>query len=164
SSRAVWPEVGKPRAWMRLLAGQARSGSSAARISRRRSRMCSDPGGGSFEAKLNAADLVVGKSESACDVGPGNSDLQQVDDVGAGFLEGDFSPKDADRDAAWELYVELLTRVTTQDLPPEHGDEKAALESVYAVFPLTRQILRERGSGCGEFAKLAIPVLNQIIR
>jgi hypothetical protein len=81
-----------------------------------------------------------------------------------GFLEGEFTPRDADRAAAWELYVELLTRVTTQHLAPEDGDEKTALDSVHVIFPLTREILRRQGSGCGEFAKLAIPVLNQIIR
>jgi hypothetical protein len=81
-----------------------------------------------------------------------------------GFLEGEFAPRDADRAAAWELYIELLTRVATQYLSPEDGDEKTALDSVYAIFPLTREILRRQGSGCGEFAKLAIPVLNQIIR
>jgi|SRR5271157_2031425 len=81
-----------------------------------------------------------------------------------GFLEGEFAPQDADRNAAWELYVELLTRVTTQNLLPEEGDEGAALASTYQIFPLTREILRRNGSGCGEFAKLAIPVLNQIIR
>jgi hypothetical protein len=81
-----------------------------------------------------------------------------------GFLEGEFTPHDADRSAAWELYIELLTRVTTQYLSPEEGDEKTSLDSVYAIFPLTREILRRQGSGCGEFAKMAIPVLNQIIR
>jgi hypothetical protein len=81
-----------------------------------------------------------------------------------GFLEGEFAPHDVDRAAAWELYIELLTRVTTQYLAPEHGDEKTALDSIYAIFPLTREILRRHGSGCGEFAKLSIPVLNQIIR
>ena len=44
-----------------------------------------------------------------------------------GFLEGEFKPSDPDRNAAWDLYVELLTRITTQYLPPESGDEKAAL-------------------------------------
>jgi hypothetical protein len=81
-----------------------------------------------------------------------------------GFLEGEFNPRDPDRAAAWELYVELLTRITTQYLPPEDGDEEAALQSVFVIFPLTREILRKHGSGAGEFAKLAIPVLNQIIR
>jgi hypothetical protein len=80
------------------------------------------------------------------------------------FLEGEFAPRDPDRAAAWDLYVELLTRATTQYLPPEHGDEKSALDSVYVVFPLTREILRRHGSGSGEFAKLALPVLNQVIR
>ena len=78
--------------------------------------------------------------------------------------QGEFEPSDPDRAAAWELYVELLTRVTTQSLAPKHGDEKTALDSVYAIFPLTREILRRQGSGSGEFAKLAIPVLNQVIR
>ena len=80
------------------------------------------------------------------------------------FLGGEFAPGAPDRAAAWELYVELLTRITTQYLPPEDGDEKTALDSVVAIFSLTREILRRHGSGCGEFAKLAIPVLNQIIR
>lgn len=84
--------------------------------------------------------------------------------IKAGFLEADFTPCDADREAAWELYVELLTRITTQALPADQGDEKSALDSVYAIFPLTREILRRHRSGCGEFAKLAIPVLNQIVR
>src|SRR3984893_15857095 len=84
--------------------------------------------------------------------------------INLGFLEGEFAPQDPDRAAAWELYVELLTRVTTQYLVPEDGDEKTALDSVHAIFPLTREILRRHGSGSGEFAKLAIPVLNQIIR
>jgi hypothetical protein len=84
--------------------------------------------------------------------------------INLGFLEGEFAPKDPDRAAAWDLYVELLTRITTQQLAPEHGDEKAALGSVYAIFGLTRQILKDHGAGAGEFAKLAIPVLNQVVR
>jgi hypothetical protein len=81
-----------------------------------------------------------------------------------GFLEGEFSPSDPDRAAAWELYVELLTRVSTQYLAVENGDEQSALDSIHTIFPLTRDILRRHGSGSGEFAKLGIPVLNQIIR
>ena len=81
-----------------------------------------------------------------------------------GFLNAEFKPMDTDRAAAWELYVELLTRITTQHLAPDHGDEKTALGSVYALFGLTREILKKQGSGCNEFAKLSIPVLNQIVR
>jgi len=81
-----------------------------------------------------------------------------------GFLNAEFKPSDPDRHAAWELYVELFTRIAIQHLPVEHGDEKTALDSVFAIFPLTREILRKHGPGSNEFAKLAIPVLNQIIR
>ena len=81
-----------------------------------------------------------------------------------GFLEAEFTPNDTDRLAAWELYIELLTRITTQPLPATDGDEPTALASVHALFPLTREILRKHGPGSNEFAKLAIPVLNQIIR
>lgn len=80
-----------------------------------------------------------------------------------GFLEGEFEPHDPDRPAAWTLYVEFLTRVTTQRLASKDDDEKTALDSIHALFPLTREILRRHGSGCAEYAKLAIPVLNQII-
>lgn len=81
-----------------------------------------------------------------------------------GFVEAEFAPTGTDRLAAWELYVELLTRITTQPLPDADGDEPTALASVHALFPLTREILRKHGPGSNEFAKLAIPVLNQIIR
>ena len=58
------------------------------------------------------------------------------------FLDMDWNPKDANKDAAWELYTELLTRFTTQELPIEHGDEQTALESVFKIFGLTRDIIK----------------------
>ena len=70
----------------------------------------------------------------------------------------------ADKDAAWELYVEMLTRIVTQPLPYNAGDDRAALDSVYALFPLTREILRQHGRGTIQFTKIAIPVLNQVVR
>src|SRR5262245_32352130 len=80
------------------------------------------------------------------------------------FLEMEWKPKDADRNAAWDLYIELLTRIATQPLPRDHGDEETALKSVYSLFSNTREILHKHGPGCGQFARLAIPVLNQIVR
>ena len=70
----------------------------------------------------------------------------------------------SDRNAAWELYIEMLTRIATQPLPTEAGDEKTALESVYRLFGITREILRRHGPGTIEFSKVAIPVLNQVVR
>ncbi|HEY4744401.1 MAG TPA: hypothetical protein VIH45_07055 [Desulfuromonadaceae bacterium] len=80
------------------------------------------------------------------------------------FLDMEWHPKDADKDAAWELYIELLTRITTQPLPKEFGDEETALNSVYQLFPLTREIIKKHGRLCFEFTKLAVVVLNQLIR
>ena len=84
--------------------------------------------------------------------------------LNAGFAELQFSPNDPDRDAAWDLYVELLTRITTQPLPAEHGDEQTALNSVFKLFELTRQTLKKHGRHCTEFAKIAVIVLNQVVR
>ncbi|MEN8180103.1 MAG: hypothetical protein ABFS39_15985 [Pseudomonadota bacterium] len=80
------------------------------------------------------------------------------------FLEMEWQPKTADMDAAWDLYVEMLTRIATQPLPETHGDEKTALESVYQLFPLTREIIRQHGRDCSNFTKIAIVVLNQVVR
>ena len=60
------------------------------------------------------------------------------------FLETEWQPHDVDKDAAWELYIELLTRITTQNLSPDEGDELTALESIYSLFGLTREIIRRR--------------------
>jgi hypothetical protein len=38
--------------------------------------------------------------------------------LSTGFMEVEINPAKSDRDAAWELYIELLTRVTTQRLQP----------------------------------------------
>ena len=71
---------------------------------------------------------------------------------------------DEDRAAAWELYVEILTRIVTQPLLSGTGDEETALKSVHSLFPTTREILRRRGPSTIEFSKVAIPILNQVVR
>ena len=76
----------------------------------------------------------------------------------------EISLADADKDAAWDLYIELLTRIVTQPLPAAAGDEQTALDSVYSLFPTTREILRRRGRETVAFSKIAIPVLNQVVR
>jgi hypothetical protein len=84
--------------------------------------------------------------------------------INVGFLETEWEPQEKDREAAWELYVEMLTRIATQPLPSEHGDEKTALKSVHALFGITREILRAKGRECVQFTKIAVIVLNQIVR
>ena len=80
------------------------------------------------------------------------------------ILEMEWTPGDADKNAAWDLYIELLTRISTQPLDPKSGDEKAALTSVYQIFPLTREILKQHGRDAICFSRIAIIVLNQVVR
>ena len=84
--------------------------------------------------------------------------------IGTKWASAEISFEEDDQDAAWELYVEMLTRIVTQPLPSEAGDEKTALDSVYSLFPTTREILRRRGRNTIQFSKIAIPVLNQVVR
>lgn len=80
------------------------------------------------------------------------------------FADLEFAPNQADEDAAWEMYVELITRITTQNLNDIDGDVETALQSIYSLFPITREILKKYGRNCREFSKVAVIVLNQIIR
>lgn len=84
--------------------------------------------------------------------------------LNAGFMKAKIRMTDVSCNAAWELYVEMLTRIVTQPLPSEDGDDKVALDSVYSLFATTREILRRYGPQAVEFSKIAIPVLNQQVR
>jgi len=84
--------------------------------------------------------------------------------IKAPFLEMEWQPQDEDKAAAWELYVELLTRIATQPLAQDHGDGKTALDSVHSLFPITREVIKNNGRHCIEFTKIAVVVLNQRIR
>ena len=81
-----------------------------------------------------------------------------------GFAEVEFGPTEDDQTAAWDMYVELITRITTQPLDDATGDEETALNSVYQLFPITRDILKSKGRNAENFTKIAVIVLNQIIR
>lgn len=80
------------------------------------------------------------------------------------FMSAEIKFEDADKKAAWNLYVELITRTTIQSLPDGSGSESSALESVYAIFPITRKILKKYGRKGQSFSKIALIVLNQILR
>lgn len=84
--------------------------------------------------------------------------------LNVGFAELEFEPTEDDMTAAWDMYVELLTRITIQPLEEGTGDEATALTSIYALFDITRAILKEKGRLASNFAKVAIIVLNQVIR
>lgn len=70
--------------------------------------------------------------------------------------------------AAWALYVELSTRIAVQPLGEGEGILREALASLYNVFNITRQILRDAGpeiaNGPQSFGAIAIDVLNKGLR
>lgn len=81
-----------------------------------------------------------------------------------GFLEAEFGPQDADRKAAWELYVELATRIVTQPLPAGQGMDKQALASLHSLFQSTRETMKKHGPSANNFARIGIAVLNRVLR
>lgn len=75
----------------------------------------------------------------------------------------------SERNAAWCLYVELVTRISVQELAPDEGSIREALTSLYSLFTSTRQILREAGpdvakGGLHSVGGVAIRVLNEGLR
>ncbi|TWG00869.1 hypothetical protein FHX73_114749 [Kitasatospora viridis] len=89
-----------------------------------------------------------------------------------GEISGVWEPVDAERKAAWELYVELVTRVAVVELGPDEGVLREAMNSLYSLFATTRDILRRYGPevaprrdpGYVSFGALAVTVLNGALR
>ena len=73
-----------------------------------------------------------------------------------------------ERIAAWRLYVELSTRITTQEIRKEEGLLREALTSLYNMFEITRRILKEAGpavaQGKESLGFYAMAILNMEIR
>ncbi|MGW6955977.1 hypothetical protein [Streptomyces chartreusis] len=87
-------------------------------------------------------------------------------------ISGTWEPNDAERRAAWEVYVELVTRVSVVPLRAEEGLLREALSSLYSLFATTRDVLRQHGPEVAEpkrngqynFGYLAVAMLNFGIR
>jgi hypothetical protein len=84
--------------------------------------------------------------------------------IKAPFLDMEWQPRDEDKDAAWDLYVELITRVSTQRVLPDEGEETVALKSIYDLFALTRSTIKRHGRHCVNFTRIAVVMLNQKVR
>lgn len=80
----------------------------------------------------------------------------------------EFEPNEVEQRAAWALYVELTTRIATTPFDPERGLLRVVLNSLYSLFDLTREILREAGpdvaEGPNSFGAVAIDILNKGLR
>jgi len=90
--------------------------------------------------------------------------------VGLPFNLGEleFEPDEIQQRAAWELYVELTTRVAVQPRNQDEGIMRESLSSLYNIFGATREILRKAGpsvaQGPNSFGAIAIDVLNKGLR
>lgn len=89
-----------------------------------------------------------------------------------GEIAGTWEPDDSERRAAWEMYVELVTRVSVAELGPEEGLLREALSSLHSLFDTTRKILRAYGPSVAQpkgednlsFGYLAVVILNNVLR
>jgi len=70
--------------------------------------------------------------------------------------------------AAWALYVELATRISSEELKPGMGSAREALNSLYSLFETTRSVLRDAGPGAAKgpdsVGPIAIQILNKGLR
>jgi len=89
-----------------------------------------------------------------------------------GGIEGTWEPDENEQNAAWEMYVELVTRISVAELKPEEGLLREALSSLYTLFDTTRNILRKYGPSIAKpkgednisFGYLAVAILNTVLR
>jgi hypothetical protein len=92
--------------------------------------------------------------------------------VGPLSVGGKWSPDKAEAEAAWELYVELITRAAVVELGSERGLLRETFTSLYSLFGTTRQILKDKGPGVARpkqggdysFGYLAVTILNFAVR
>ncbi|GGP01617.1 hypothetical protein LDL08_01285 [Nonomuraea glycinis] len=73
------------------------------------------------------------------------------------------------RNVAWQLFVETVTRVSTQPLDDDEGLTREALTSLYGLFATTRDTLKSSrpsvpAPGGRTVEHLAITMLNQELR
>jgi hypothetical protein len=77
----------------------------------------------------------------------------------------EFVPNHVEQKAAWSLYVELITRIAVQPFDSKHGVMREVLASLYSLFSLTRQVLRDSGPevahGPDSLGPVAIKILTE---
>ncbi len=89
-----------------------------------------------------------------------------------GGVQATWEPDESEQKAAWEMYVELVTRISVVELQPDEGLLREALTSLYSIFQSTREIMRRHGPSVARpkgpdqmsFGYLAVLVLNRALR
>ncbi|MDD3580515.1 MAG: hypothetical protein PHW74_05795 [Desulfobacca sp.] len=87
-------------------------------------------------------------------------------------LQGCWEADEVEQRAAWELYVELVTRIALEELRPGEGLLRDALTALQEIFIETRQILknygptvaRPKGEGNLSLGAIVVAVLNSALR
>jgi transcriptional regulator with XRE-family HTH domain len=87
-------------------------------------------------------------------------------------IGGIWEPNDEEKQAAWEIYVELVTRIPIAPLGHDEGILREALSSLYSLFPITRTILRNHSPAIAQghtgnnrsLSYLVICMLNTTLR
>ena len=91
---------------------------------------------------------------------------------GIGGISGTWEPDESEVGAAWELYVEMVTRTPLGGFSFRDGSLREALNSIYSLFDTTRGILRSSGPKVARpkserglsFGYLAVSMLNRVLR
>ena len=91
---------------------------------------------------------------------------------GIGGIAGTWEPDESEVRAAWELYVEMVTRTPLGGFSSRDGSLREALDSIYSLFDTTRGILRKYGPTVARpksgrelsFGYLAVSMLNLVLR
>lgn len=86
-------------------------------------------------------------------------------------LKGKWIPSNEEKLASWELYVELITRISVAELRADEGLLREALNSLYSLFDTTRNILKRYGpklaipkkAGTLSFGFIAVSILNNVL-
>jgi len=88
-----------------------------------------------------------------------------------GIGEVSLTIDDTQREAGWRIFVELATRIATQELKPGTGLIREALASLYSLFQLLRTELKAMaaptvapGADKGDMQAVALAVLNRAVR
>lgn len=94
--------------------------------------------------------------------------------INLGFLELEttWEIDELQKKAAWEMYVELATRITTAELKENDGLLREALTSLNSLFATTRELLKRFGPHIATPANpndttlghLSLNILNRLLR
>jgi hypothetical protein len=86
-------------------------------------------------------------------------------------FQGVWNPNPREQAGAWDLLVELVTRISVVGLKDDEGRLDAALESYAAIFGAARRALQRQGRtvaaerrGELSFATIVAQILNKVIR